>query len=151
MNGEAQNWTQYSSCGHLGRVEGKENLFRPANHSPSSLPQDAIGLLGHKGTMLAHGQPTVHWDPQVSFSYTALQQVSPNLFWYLGCCSYPDASLCTCPCYILLRFSLPNPPACLGLAGWQHSLQACQTLTVLCHEQLDSLCSTDQNSLASFL
>jgi len=60
-----------------GRAEGKENLPRPAAHTPpnhrmvgvgrdlcgsSSPPQDPIGLLGTQGTLLAHGHP-VTCDP----------------------------------------------------------------------------------------
>jgi len=39
---------------HQGRVEAEENLPGPTNHTPSDTPQAAIGLLGHKGPMLAH-------------------------------------------------------------------------------------------------
>jgi len=44
---------------HQGRVEGQENLPRPAGHTPPNASQDAIGLLGSQGTLLAHGQPVV--------------------------------------------------------------------------------------------
>ena len=37
---------------HQGRVEGKENLPRPAGHTPLYAPQDPIGLLGSQGTLL---------------------------------------------------------------------------------------------------
>ena len=47
---------------HQGSVEGKENLPRPAGHTLLDAPQDAIGLLGNQGTLLAHGQPVVHQD-----------------------------------------------------------------------------------------
>ena len=60
---------------HQGRVEGEENPFRPTNHTPSNTPQDAIGL-GQKSTLLAHGQPVVHQDPQVLLCTAPLQQVS---------------------------------------------------------------------------
>ena len=50
---------------HQGSVEGKENLPRPAGHTPPNAPQDAIGLLGSQGTLLAHGQPVVHQHSQV--------------------------------------------------------------------------------------
>lgn len=61
---------------HWGRVEG-ENLSQPTKLSPSNTPQDAIGLLGLKGMVLAQGGPAVHQHPQVLFPYAALQQVSP--------------------------------------------------------------------------
>ena len=63
---------------HQGRVEGEENLSGPTNHNPPNTPHGAIDLLGHKGTVLAHGHPAVHQDPQVPFPYAALQQVSPQ-------------------------------------------------------------------------
>uniref|UniRef100_A0A8C6JRR8 Uncharacterized protein n=1 Tax=Melopsittacus undulatus TaxID=13146 RepID=A0A8C6JRR8_MELUD len=39
---------------------------------------DAICLLGHKGTLLAHGHPPIHQDPQVPFPFTPFQQVNPQ-------------------------------------------------------------------------
>jgi len=60
---------------HQDRVEQEESLSQFTNHTPSNTPQDAIGFLGHKGTVLAHGNPAVHQDPQVPFPYAALQQV----------------------------------------------------------------------------
>ncbi|NXV14564.1 CAHM6 protein, partial [Cepphus grylle] len=50
---------------HQGRVEGEDDLPPPACHALLDAPQDAIGLLGHKGTLLAHGYPVVHQDSQV--------------------------------------------------------------------------------------
>ncbi|PKU46836.1 hypothetical protein llap_2809 [Limosa lapponica baueri] len=63
---------------HQGRVEGEDDLPRPAGHTLLDSPQDAIGLLGHKGTLLAHGHSVVHQDSQVFFHRAALQQVSPQ-------------------------------------------------------------------------
>ena len=60
---------------HQGRAEGKENLPRPASHTPLDAPQDPIGLLGSQGTLLAHGQPVVPQDTQVCLRRAALQQV----------------------------------------------------------------------------
>jgi len=37
-----------------GRVEGEENLPRPAAHTPPHAPQDPTALLGTQGTLLAH-------------------------------------------------------------------------------------------------
>jgi len=54
---------QYSGWG-LTRAEGKENLPRPAGHTPLDAPQDPIGLLGNQDTLLAHGQLVVHEDTQ---------------------------------------------------------------------------------------
>jgi len=47
-----------------GRVEGEENLPRPAGHTPPKAPQNPIGFLGSQGTLLVHGQPVVHQDTQ---------------------------------------------------------------------------------------
>jgi len=41
---------------HQGRVEGEENLPRPAGHTPLDAPQETTGLLGNQDTLLAHGQ-----------------------------------------------------------------------------------------------
>ncbi|PKU32480.1 hypothetical protein llap_17216 [Limosa lapponica baueri] len=37
---------------HQRRAEGQDNLSRPAGHTLPDAPQDAIDLLGHKGTLL---------------------------------------------------------------------------------------------------
>ncbi|PKU42718.1 hypothetical protein llap_6967 [Limosa lapponica baueri] len=63
---------------HQGRVEGEDNLTRPAGHTLPDAPQDVIGLLGHKGTLLAHGHPIVHQNSQVFLHRAALQLVSPQ-------------------------------------------------------------------------
>ena len=63
---------------HQGSVEGKENLPRPAGHTPRNAPQDPIDLLGSQGTLLAHGYPVVHQDSQVPLRGAALQQVRPK-------------------------------------------------------------------------
>ena len=61
---------------HLGRVEGKENLPRPAGHTPPNASQDPIGLFDSQGTLLAHGQLVIHQNSQVPLGKAALQQVS---------------------------------------------------------------------------
>ena len=50
---------------HQGRVEGEDHHPQPAGHALPNAPQDTIGLLGHKATLLAHSQPVVHQDIQV--------------------------------------------------------------------------------------
>jgi len=62
---------------HQGRVDGKDHLPRPACHTLYNAPQDPIGLFGHRGTLLAHGQPVVHQDPQVLLHRAPFQQVIP--------------------------------------------------------------------------
>ncbi|PKU44305.1 hypothetical protein llap_5392 [Limosa lapponica baueri] len=59
-----------------GRVEGQDDLPPPAGHTLPDAPQHAIGLLGHKGTVLAHGHPVIHQDSQVFLLRAAPQQVS---------------------------------------------------------------------------
>ncbi|KAJ7428259.1 rna-directed dna polymerase from mobile element jockey-like [Willisornis vidua] len=51
-------------CPHQGCVEGQEHLCRPGGNALPNAPQNAIGLLGHKDTLLAHRQLVVHQDPQ---------------------------------------------------------------------------------------
>jgi len=49
---------------HQGRVKGKNHFLHPTDHTLSNASQDTIGLLGLKGTLLAHGQPVVHQNTQ---------------------------------------------------------------------------------------
>ena len=50
----------------------------PAHHTIPDTSQDAIGLLGHLGTLLAHIQPTVHQDNKVPFHQAAFQSHLPK-------------------------------------------------------------------------
>jgi len=59
---------------HQGRVEGEDHL---PGHILFNTPQDTIGLLGHKGTLLAHDRLTVHQDTQVLLHRVPFQQISP--------------------------------------------------------------------------
>ncbi|PKU30613.1 rna-directed dna polymerase from mobile element jockey-like [Limosa lapponica baueri] len=59
-----------------GRAEGQDDPPPPAGHTLPDAPQETIGLLGHKGTLLAHGHLVVHQDSQVFFLRAALQQGS---------------------------------------------------------------------------
>jgi len=45
-----------------GRVNGEDHLPRPAAQVVFGERQDTTGLLGHRGTLLAHGQSVVHQD-----------------------------------------------------------------------------------------
>ena len=56
---------------------GRNHLPPSASHTYFKVPQDVTGLIGHKGTLLAHGQPVVHQDSQVLLHRARLQQVSP--------------------------------------------------------------------------
>ena len=64
-----------------GRVEGEDHLPWPAGHAPFNTPKDAIGLLCHQGTLLAHGESVAHQDPQVPLCRVPLQHIIPNLYW----------------------------------------------------------------------
>jgi len=48
-----------------GHNRGEDHVPRPAGHTLCNAPLGTIGLLGHLGTPLAHGQPAAHQDPQV--------------------------------------------------------------------------------------
>ena len=54
-------------------VQGDNYFPVPAGHTISDTSQDAIGLLGHLGTLLAHAQFSVNQHPQVHFLYTVFQ------------------------------------------------------------------------------
>ena len=43
----------------------EDHLPRPAGHTLLNAAQDVIGLLGHKGTLMTHGQSTVHQEAQI--------------------------------------------------------------------------------------
>jgi len=50
----------------------------PAGHTISDTSQNASGLLGHLGTLLAHVQSSVNQHPQVRFLYTVFQPLCPK-------------------------------------------------------------------------
>jgi len=50
----------------------------PAGHTTPDTSQDAVGLLGHLGTLLAHIQPVADQHPQVLFCWAALQPLFPK-------------------------------------------------------------------------
>ncbi|KAJ7426288.1 hypothetical protein WISP_17385 [Willisornis vidua] len=58
---------------HQRRVQEKNHFPGPVGHTVADTGQDAIGLLGHQGTLLAHVQPSVKPNPQVPFHLVALQ------------------------------------------------------------------------------
>ena len=57
---------------------GQDDFPRPAHHTIPDTSQDAIGLLGHLGTLLAHIQPTVCQYTKVSFREAAFQLLLPK-------------------------------------------------------------------------
>ena len=63
---------------HHGIVEGEDHLLQPAGHTHFHASQDTICFLGHKGTLLTHGQPVVHQNTQVLLLRALLQQLIPK-------------------------------------------------------------------------
>ncbi|KAK4807037.1 hypothetical protein QYF61_018378 [Mycteria americana] len=63
---------------HQRRVQGHDHFPTPAGHTIFDTSQDAIGLLGHLGTLLAHIQPAVNQHPQVLFRQAAFQPLFPK-------------------------------------------------------------------------
>ncbi|KAK4825916.1 hypothetical protein QYF61_003411 [Mycteria americana] len=63
---------------HQCRVQGDNHFPSPAGHKISDTSQDAIGLLGHLGTLLAHIQPAVDQYSQVLFCQAAFQPLFPK-------------------------------------------------------------------------
>ncbi|KAK4807192.1 hypothetical protein QYF61_024312 [Mycteria americana] len=63
---------------HQRRVQGHDHFPSPAGHTISDTSQDAIGFLGHLGTLLAHIQPAVNQHPQVLFCRAAFQPLFPK-------------------------------------------------------------------------
>ncbi|KAK4833022.1 LOW QUALITY PROTEIN: hypothetical protein QYF61_027404 [Mycteria americana] len=52
---------------HQCGVQGHDHFPSPAGHAIFDTSQDAVGLLGHLGTLMAHVQPAVNQHPQVLF------------------------------------------------------------------------------------
>ncbi|KAK4817943.1 hypothetical protein QYF61_003373 [Mycteria americana] len=63
---------------HQCRVQGHDHFPSPAGHTIFDTSQDAIGFLGHLGTLLAHIQPAVNQHPQVLFCQAAFQPLFPK-------------------------------------------------------------------------
>ncbi|KAK4817645.1 hypothetical protein QYF61_023235 [Mycteria americana] len=63
---------------HQCRVQGDHHFPSPAGHAIFDTSQDAIGFLGHLGTLLAHIQPVVNQHPQVLFCLAAFQPLFPK-------------------------------------------------------------------------
>ncbi|KAK4827707.1 LOW QUALITY PROTEIN: hypothetical protein QYF61_020985 [Mycteria americana] len=60
------------------RVRGHNHFPTPAGHTIPDTSQDAINLLGHLGTLLAHIQAAVDQHPQVLFCQAAFQPLFPK-------------------------------------------------------------------------
>ncbi|KAK4830514.1 hypothetical protein QYF61_011456 [Mycteria americana] len=63
---------------HQCRVQGHDHFPSPAGHTIPDRSQDAIGFLGHLGTLLAHIQEAVNQHPQVLLCWAAFQPLFPK-------------------------------------------------------------------------
>ncbi|KAK4827890.1 hypothetical protein QYF61_022313 [Mycteria americana] len=63
---------------HQCRVQGHNHFPSPAGHAIFDTSQDAIGLLGRLGTLLAHIQAAVNQHPQVLLCQAAFQPLFPK-------------------------------------------------------------------------
>ncbi|KAJ7405825.1 hypothetical protein BTVI_67559 [Pitangus sulphuratus] len=63
---------------HQCQVQRDNHFSGPAGHTISDTGQDAIGLLGHLVTLLAHVQMAVDQHPQVLFHWDSLQTLFPQ-------------------------------------------------------------------------
>ncbi|KAK4828025.1 hypothetical protein QYF61_022802 [Mycteria americana] len=63
---------------HQCRVQGHDHFPTPAGHTIADTSRDAIGFLGHLGTLLAHIQAAVNQHPQVLFHQAAFQPLFPK-------------------------------------------------------------------------
>ncbi|KAK4816650.1 hypothetical protein QYF61_019627 [Mycteria americana] len=63
---------------HQCRVQGHDHCPTPAGHAIFDTSQDAVGLLGHLGTPLAHIQAAVNQHPQVLLCLAAFQPLFPK-------------------------------------------------------------------------
>ncbi|KAK4828289.1 hypothetical protein QYF61_024954 [Mycteria americana] len=63
---------------HQCQVQGHDHFPSPAGHTIFDTSQDAIGFLGHLGTLLAHIQPAVNQHSQVLLCQAAFQPLFPK-------------------------------------------------------------------------
>ncbi|KAK4814535.1 hypothetical protein QYF61_022254 [Mycteria americana] len=63
---------------HQRRVQEHDHFPSPAGHTIFDTSQDAVGFLGHLGTLLAHIQAAVDQQPQVLFRRAAFQPLFPK-------------------------------------------------------------------------
>ncbi|KAK4828478.1 hypothetical protein QYF61_026703 [Mycteria americana] len=72
--------TEHSVRGAASPVlsTGHNHFPSSAGHTIPDTSQDAVGLLGHLGTLLAHIQPAIDQHPQVLFHEAAFQPLFPK-------------------------------------------------------------------------
>ncbi|KAK4826007.1 hypothetical protein QYF61_003780 [Mycteria americana] len=102
---------------HQCRVQGHDHFPSPAGHTISDTSQDAIGLLGHLGTLLAHIQLAVDQHPQVLLCWTAFQPLFPKPVALHGVVvtQVQDLALRLVPLQSLPTLKQINTPAQLGV------------------------------------
>ncbi|KAK4828177.1 hypothetical protein QYF61_024426, partial [Mycteria americana] len=122
---------------HQCRVQGHDHFPSPAGHTISDTSQDAIGFLGHLGTLLAHIQVAVNQHPQVLFCQAAFQPLFPKPVALHGVAvaqakqsQFPQPLLKTCapdPSPASLPFSghapAPQCPSCSEGPKTEHSIR----------------------------
>ncbi|KAK4828587.1 hypothetical protein QYF61_000039 [Mycteria americana] len=70
--------TSFEVRPHQCRVQGHDHFPSPAGHTIFDTSQDAIGFLGHLGTLLAHIQVAVNQHSQVLLCLAAFQPLFPK-------------------------------------------------------------------------
>ncbi|KAK4810518.1 hypothetical protein QYF61_004481 [Mycteria americana] len=70
--------TVFKAQSHQCQVQRDNHFPSPAGHAIFDTSQDAIGFLGHLGTLLAHIQLAVNQHPQVLFCWAAFQPLFPK-------------------------------------------------------------------------
>ena len=88
---------------HHSRVDGEDYLSHPAGHTLFNVPQNPTGLLGHRDTLLAHGQPVVlRIVVNSAFSFTVLQfslvqELIAKNIWLTNCRGSDNTIMGHCP------------------------------------------------------
>ncbi|KAK4807208.1 hypothetical protein QYF61_024328 [Mycteria americana] len=70
--------TVFKVRSHQCQVQKDDHFSSSAGDTISDTSQDAIGFLGHLGTLLAHIQLAVDQHPQVLFHQAAIQPLFPK-------------------------------------------------------------------------
>ncbi|KAK4814106.1 LOW QUALITY PROTEIN: hypothetical protein QYF61_008201, partial [Mycteria americana] len=110
---------------HQCRVQGHNHFPTPAGHTSPDTSQDAVGFLGHLGTLLAHIQAAVNQHPQVLLCWAAFQLLFPKPRCMVAVAQVQDLAL------ILVE------PHTIGLGPWIQPVQVpLQSLPTL--EQIDT-------------
>ncbi|KAK4817391.1 hypothetical protein QYF61_012097 [Mycteria americana] len=102
---------------HQCRVQGHDHFPSPAGHAISHTSPDAIGFLGHLGTLLAHIQAAVNQHPQVLLCLAAFQPLFPKPVALHGVAvtRVQDPALSLVPLQSLPALKQINTPTQLGV------------------------------------